>query len=96
MNWVCEAAQDWSQVTQGLPVMGKLGARLKPIVDARGWTEVRPAWQRYLRSNEPRFLSAARFVETFGSWTHDIESKDPLVIRPGESLDAYQQRLAAL
>ena len=96
MHWVREAAQDWSEVTQGIPKHAKLGSQLKPIVDARGWNEVRPAWQRYLKSVEPRFLSAPRFVETFGAWTHEVESKDPLVIRPGETLDAYQARLAAL
>ena len=95
-HWVREAAHDWSEISQGIPSYAKLGRQLKPLVDARGWGEVRPAWRRFLKSVEPRFLSAPRFVETFGAWTHDVESRDPLVIRPGESLDQYQQRLAAL
>lgn len=96
MSWVREAAYDWSQVTQGVPAYAKLGARLKPIVEKHTWPVVRPAWQRYLKSVEPRFLSAARFTETFGAWTHEPEPKDPTVIRSGESLDQYQARLAAL
>lgn len=93
MHWVQEAAQDLSEVTQGIPNHGKLGKQLKPIVDARGWGEVRPNWRRFLRSVEVRFISARWFVESYGAWTHD---EDPTVIRSGESLDAYQARLAAL
>lgn len=70
-GWVAEAAEDWNQQTLGFISLGQLGKQLKPVVDKYGWGKVRPAWQRYLKGTQPRFLSPSRFVETFGSYTFD-------------------------
>ena len=76
-GWVTEAAQEWCKVTQGIAHMPMLGRRLKPLVDLHGWTAVLPAWQRYLRATEPRFLSAARFVETYGQYSRSERPPRP-------------------
>lgn len=67
-HWVKEAASDWTKYTGGYANFGYLGRHLGPVVDAEGWDVVRPAWQRFLRETESRFVSAPYFARSFGQW----------------------------
>jgi len=71
-HWLREAAVDWSQTTLGFASFGQLGKFLKPLVENLGWGKVRPAWQRYLKNTEARFLSPAAFARNPKPW---LESK---------------------
>lgn len=68
-GWVAEAAEDWNEKTLGYVALGRLGKALKILVDRHGWGKVRPAWQRYLNTVQPQFLSPERFVATFKAYT---------------------------
>ena len=68
-SWSAEACDDWIDVTHGVAPGGQIGKHLKPVVDACGWDDVRPAWQRYLDETEVQFLSPARFAQTYGRWS---------------------------
>ena len=68
-SWSAEACDDWAERTAGIAPGGQIGRHLKPVVDACGWDDVRPAWQRYLDETEVQFLSPARFAQTYGRWS---------------------------
>lgn len=90
-RWVAEAAADFCGRFGGVANHGKVGRALKPLVSAHGWPEVRARWRRYLAATEARFVSPARFAETFGGWATDAPPT-----RPGVFLTRGERNLVAV
>jgi hypothetical protein len=72
--WSGEACDDWQVATGGTAPGARIGAALRPLVQAHGWATVRPVWQRYLVSKDGKF-GAEYFAQRFGLYARD--SVDP-------------------
>lgn len=67
--WSAEAIDDWNdRYGKGSAPGGRIGAALKPLVQAHGWDAVRPAWKRYLSESTHPSPSAQDFAAHYGAW----------------------------
>lgn len=90
-TWVARAVELLSERTQGVWNHGRVGRALKPLVAQHGEADVLQHLTRYLSQIQPhelRFVSVEHFARTYGAWA------DPTAVRPGETTEAYIQRLA--
>jgi len=74
-SWMSPYAAVWREVMGGDPHWGKMAKFLKPLEDEHGTETVLPRLRFYLDQTEPKYVSLARFAETFGAW---VPQPDPL------------------
>lgn len=89
------AAAIWREIMESPFPYDLFGRPLKQAVAHYGLNTAIESFRRYCEHIrvKPDYLNIWAWLRTVPRW---LESRDPLVIRPGESLDAYQTRLAAL
>lgn len=81
-SWLAEFGAVWLQAYGGLMNFGVAARYLKPLVEMHGKQKVVEHFRHYLSQTEARYVSIARFAETFGAW-NPRESKK----RTGEKTD---------
>lgn len=67
--WFPAFASAWADRSGG-NLHPKACKDLAQLVEEHGDQAVLANWKNYLAAVEPRFLSAQKFAETFGSWAH--------------------------
>jgi hypothetical protein len=64
----------WQKATGGSP-SGRSLTTLEKLLAQHGLENVTRALERYLAATEPRYVSASRLAETFGTWLTEPKSK---------------------
>ena len=95
-TWLSPFGEAWRNRYGGSPNWGQLARALKEPVGNLGEVECLRRFKNYLAAVSGQYANVFKFAATLGEWSEEKSSRDPTVIRPGESLDAYQTRLAAL
>jgi uncharacterized protein YdaU (DUF1376 family) len=68
-RWSGEACDDWEEVFGKATAPGsRIGKGLQRIVDRYGWEHIRPAWKRYLATEDPKFANPQDFASKLGKW----------------------------
>lgn len=89
-----QAAAIWSEILESPFPYGLAGRPVKEAVKAHGIDTALTSFRRYCEhvKREPKYFNLWSWLRTCTQW---LESRDDTVIRSGESLDDYQNRLAA-
>lgn len=101
-SWSTEACEDWMArfecVPSGIPG-GEIGKWLKPLVEKLGWGVVRPAWQRYLAGENPKYVKPKSFANRPGPWLNKARARVPIgtngTTAADTTINAVQNILAA-
>jgi len=99
-TWLSPFASAWiARFGKGSEVpWGRIASAIRNLVIEQGEAEVLRRWRNFLSATSVEYVNPSRFAFTFGAWDTpdpDAWKRDPTVIRPGESVDAYIARLAA-
>lgn len=84
-GWSTEAGDDWQerfQCAQEAVPFGEIGRYLGPLVQRLTWPIVRPAWNRFLREEQPKFVRPKLFAEKPGPWLNGTVARVALPARP--------------
>jgi len=94
-NWVTALGAIWRERYGGEPAFGALAGHCKKLVDAHGLDEVARRFTVYVQATEARFVSPARFAQTFGDWGVPGGARPPTDAERMAALAAAAEREAA-
>lgn len=95
---IVEVPSDWLKAAGaiyaaeiGMPVYGRLGKALKPLIEQHGWLNVEKWWRCYCQNRPYLKRNGAIHGDEPGDGPHNLPAKDTRFVSPEDFVRTYQR-----